>query len=61
MKLASFVRQSSGSFPPQWRLAWTNPRTVKNIEEVARRAACYLNLGHPEAHATFVANTQASS
>jgi len=46
---------------PQWRLAWNNPRTVKNIEEVARRAACYLNHGHPEAHATYVANTQASA
>lgn len=42
---------------PQWRLAWNNPKTVKNIEEVASRAARYLNEGHPEAYSSFVANT----
>jgi hypothetical protein len=42
---------------PEWRRAWNNPQTVKNMEEVALRAAHYLNKGHPEAHATFVANT----
>jgi hypothetical protein len=45
----------------QWRFAWNNPKTVKNIEEVALRAARYLNEGHPEAHATYVANIQTSA
>jgi hypothetical protein len=42
---------------PEWRRAWNNPQTVKHMEEVAFRAERYLNSGHPEAHATFVANT----
>lgn len=46
---------------PQWRVAWNNPRTVRHMEEVAHRAACYLNDGHPEAHATFAANIRVIS
>jgi hypothetical protein len=46
---------------PQWRVVWKNPQTVKHMEEVARRAACYLNDGHPKAHATFVTNIQVIS
>ena len=45
-------------FTPQWRAAWNNPQTIKNLEDVASRAVRYLNAGHPDAHATFVAHTQ---
>jgi hypothetical protein len=38
----------------EWRQAWHNPQTVKNIEQVAARAAQYLNEGDPDSHATFI-------
>lgn len=41
---------------PGWRDAWANPKTVKHLEEVAEKAAAYLNQGHPKAYATFTAN-----
>jgi hypothetical protein len=43
---------------PAWREAWNNPLAVKNLEEVAKRTAAYMNQAHPLAHETFISKMQ---